>query len=67
MFANVATGAGAFNLSCTGNFTAMLKARDVAGEEAIVNQWDFEVLPVDTDVPAYVFLFLFLLCVCVFG
>jgi hypothetical protein len=54
VFTNVDTGAGAFNLSCTGNFTAVLKARDIAGVEAVVNQWSFEVLHVDTDVPSYV-------------
>jgi hypothetical protein len=53
-FVNVITGAGVFTVPCAGNFTATLKARDVAGFEAVVNQWQFQARNPDTTVPEYV-------------
>lgn len=51
-FVNVVTGAGVFNVSCPGQYTATLKARDDAGFEAIVNQWNFEARLPDTALAA---------------
>jgi hypothetical protein len=41
-------------VTCIGNFTGTLKARDSSGAEIVVDDWDFQVLPIDTDVDAYV-------------
>eukprot|EP00035_Acanthoeca_spectabilis_P011007 m.194105 g.194105 ORF g.194105 m.194105 type:complete len:1680 (-) comp15199_c0_seq4:5570-10609(-) len=53
VLADAVTGEGLFQIACLGNFSATLKARDDAGQEADINAWDFEVLPVDTNVPQY--------------
>ena len=49
----IQTGAGTFRVPCAGNFTATLKARDIGGEEAIVNKWSFEMRQKDTNVSTY--------------
>ena len=49
----IVTGAGAFKAPCTGWHRATLTARDGGGAEAIVNEWDFEARPRDTDVDRY--------------
>lgn len=50
---DVATGAGAINIQCEGNYTAKLVARDGAGANVEIRSWRFEVLPRDTTVGAY--------------
>ena len=50
---DVVTGEGAINVQCVGNYTATLVARDGGGEEVVLRNWSFEVLPKDTSVPAY--------------
>lgn len=50
---DVATGAGAINIQCEGNYTAKLVVRDGAGANVEVRSWRFEVLPRDTSVAAY--------------
>ena len=54
VFSNPVTGAGSFNVTCIGNFTGTLKARDSSGAEIVVNDWNFQVLPIDTEIDAYV-------------
>ena len=51
---DVATGAGATNIRCEGNYTAKLVVRDGGGNEVVLRNWTFEVLRRDTDVPEYV-------------
>ena len=51
---DVATGAGAMNIRCDGNYTAKLTVRDGGGNEVVLRNWTFEVLRRDTDVPEYV-------------
>ena len=51
---DVATGAGAMNIRCEGNYTAKLVVRDGGGDEVVLRDWTFEVLRRDTDVPEYV-------------
>lgn len=50
---DVATGAGAINIQCEGNYTAKLVARDGGGDEVVLRDWTFEVLRRDTAVPGY--------------
>jgi len=52
-FVNVLTGAAVFNVTCPGDYTATLSARDDAGFEVIVNEWAFQARVVDTSVAAY--------------
>ena len=50
---DVATGEGAINIKCEGNYTAKLAVRDGAGAELTIRSWEFQVLRRDTDVSAY--------------
>ena len=50
---DVATGKGAINIQCEGNYTAKLVVRDGAGDEVELRSWRFEVLRRDTVVPEY--------------
>eukprot|EP00035_Acanthoeca_spectabilis_P015655 m.314236 g.314236 ORF g.314236 m.314236 type:complete len:1719 (-) comp16409_c0_seq16:107-5263(-) len=52
-FVNVVTGAAVFTVTCEGNYTAILKARDDAGFETVVNEWTFEARILDTTDPAF--------------
>eukprot|EP00035_Acanthoeca_spectabilis_P015659 m.314124 g.314124 ORF g.314124 m.314124 type:complete len:1717 (-) comp16409_c0_seq9:26-5176(-) len=52
-FVNVVTGAAVFNVTCEGNYTATLKARDDAGFEVVVNEWTFEARVLDTSNAAF--------------
>ena len=47
---DVATGEGAINIKCTGNYSAKLVVRDGAGAEVTVRLWNFTVRRRDTDV-----------------
>ena len=40
----MATGKGAINIQCEGNYTATLTARDGAGAEVTIRNWTFQVL-----------------------
>ena len=44
------TGAASITIPCVGNYTARLIARDLAGTDAVLDEWPFQVLPKDTDV-----------------
>ena len=48
-----ATGEGAINIKCVGNYSAKLVVRDGAGKEVTIRSWNFTVRMRDTDVPAY--------------
>ena len=50
---DVATGEGAINIKCEGNYTATLAVRDGAGAELTLRNWTFEVLRRDLSVPEY--------------
>ena len=50
---DVATGEGAINIKCEGNYTATLAVRDGAGAELTLRNWTFQVLRRDTAVPEY--------------
>ena len=50
---DVATGAGAINIECEGNYTGKLVVRDGGGDEVVLRDWSFEVLRRDTAVPEY--------------
>ena len=50
---DVATGEGAINIKCEGNYTAALVVRDGAGFEVPIREWGFQVLRKDTAVPEY--------------
>ena len=50
---DVATGAGAINIQCEGNYRATLVVRDGAGAEVTARSWNFAVRPRDTAVPEY--------------
>ena len=46
---DVATGEGAININCEGNYTAKLVVRDGAGNEVTIRNWTFQILRRDTD------------------
>ena len=50
---DVATGEGAINIKCEGNYSAKLAVRDGAGKEVDLRSWRFEVLRKDTAVEEY--------------
>ena len=50
---DVATGEGAINIKCEGNYTASLIVRDGAGDEVTIRNWTFEALRKDTMVPEH--------------
>ena len=51
---DVATGEGAINIQCEGNYSAALVVRDAAGAEVTVRSWDFVVKRRDVDLAQYV-------------